>query len=143
LPGDATGTGPDIPIVEEEVADGDRALGTIVQYLSRLPDWRHMAIFIVAADAQGSRDHVDADRCYAVVVSPYAKRHYLGMRHLSTVSVLKTAEQILGLPPLALGDLLATDMSDFFTSHPDMRSFRAIRGRLLSAGGPRQPEPSP
>ncbi len=143
LPGDATGAGPDIPIVEEEVADGDRALGTIVQYLSRLPAWRHMAIFIVAADAQGSRDHVDADRCYAVVVSPYAKRHYLGMRHLSTVSVLKTAEQILGLPPLALGDLLATDMSDFFTSQPDMRSFRAIRGRLLSAGGPRQPEPSP
>jgi hypothetical protein len=30
--------------------------------------------------------------------------------------VLKTTEQLLGLGRLALGDLLATDMSDFFTA---------------------------
>jgi len=31
------------------------------------------------------------------------------------VSVLKTTEEILGLGNLSIGDLLATDMSDFFT----------------------------
>jgi hypothetical protein len=67
-------------------------------------------------DAQSSRDHVDEYRTYAIVAGPYVKRHYVGMRHLSTVSVLKTTEQILGLETLALGDLLATDMSDFFTA---------------------------
>ena len=30
--------------------------------------------------------------------------------------MLKTTEQLLGLGTLALGDLLATDMSDFFTA---------------------------
>jgi DNA-binding beta-propeller fold protein YncE len=142
LPADHTGAGPGILPEAEEVADGDRALGAIVQYLSRLPSWRHTAIFILADDTQGSRDHVDADRRYALVVSPYAKGHFVGMRHLSTVSVLKTAEQILALPPLGLGDLLATDMNDFFTSEPILRPFTAARV-FRAAGRPPEPEPSP
>jgi DNA-binding beta-propeller fold protein YncE len=118
LPADHTGAGPGLPPIPEQVADGDRALGEIVQYLSHLPSWRHTAIVVMPDDAQSSRDHVDEYRTYAVVISPYAKRRYVGMHHLSTVSVLKTTEQILGLGPLSLGDLLATDMSDFFSAAP-------------------------
>jgi hypothetical protein len=73
-----------------------------------------MAIFIVPSDAQLSRDHVDVHRSYALVVSPYARRGYLGTRHTSTVSVLKTEEEILGLPALSLGDALTTDLADYF-----------------------------
>ncbi|HEY0613142.1 MAG TPA: bifunctional YncE family protein/alkaline phosphatase family protein [Candidatus Elarobacter sp.] len=116
LPADHGGSGRDIPPVPEEVADGDRALGLIVQYLSHLPSWKQTALFVMPDDAQSSRDHVDEYRTYAVVAGPFVKRHYVGMRHLSTVSVLKTTEQILGLGTLALNDLLATDMSDFFTA---------------------------
>lgn len=126
LPADHTGAGPGVPPVPEEVADGDRALGEIVQYLTHLPSWRHTAIFVMPDDAQSSRDHVDEYRTYAVVVSPYAKRRYAGPRHLSTVSVLKTTEQLLGLGALSLGDLLATDMSDFFTAQADPRPYDAI-----------------
>ncbi len=115
LPDDRGGAGPDIPPVAEEVADGDRALGEIVQYLTHLRTYASTAIVIMPVDTQATRDHVDEYRTYAVVVSPYAKRGYLGTRHLSTTSVLKTEEELLGLPPLSLGDLLATDMSDFFT----------------------------
>jgi YVTN family beta-propeller protein len=115
LPADHGGMGANIPPIPEEVADGDRALGLIVQYLSHLPSWRQTALFVMPDDAQSSRDHVDEYRTYAVVAGPFVKRHYVGMHHLSTVSVLKTTEQILGLGMLSLGDLLATDMSDFFT----------------------------
>jgi hypothetical protein len=115
LPANHGGAGANIPPIPEEVADGDRALGMIVQYLSHLPSWKQTALFVMPDDAQSSRDHVDEYRTYAVVAGPFAKRRYVGMRHLSTVSVLKTTEQILGLGTLALGDLLATDMSDFFT----------------------------
>ncbi|HXP94622.1 MAG TPA: alkaline phosphatase family protein [Candidatus Binatia bacterium] len=111
----------------DQVADGDRALGTIVESLSRLPVWRQTAIFILPNDAQGNVDHVDPRRIYAVVVSPYAKRGYQGPRHLSTVSVLKTIEEVLGLPSLSLGDLLATDMADFFTVRPNFAPFAARR----------------
>jgi DNA-binding beta-propeller fold protein YncE len=110
----------------EQVADDDRALGTIVEYLSHLPQWSSTAIFITPSDSLGMRDHVDPSRTYAIVVSPYAKRRYLGMRHLSTVSALKTSEEILGLPALSLGDALATDMSDFFRPAPDMTPYDRI-----------------
>ncbi|MGP6158973.1 MAG: alkaline phosphatase family protein [Vulcanimicrobiaceae bacterium] len=116
LPADHGGAGKNIPPLSEEVADGDRALGTIVEYLTHLPEWSSTAIFILPDDAQSTRDHVNEHRSYALVVSPYAKRGYVGMRHLSTVSVLKTEEEILGLPALSLGDALAGDMRDFFTT---------------------------
>jgi YVTN family beta-propeller protein len=120
------GSDKNVPPIPEEVADGDRALGQIVEYLSHTPQWSSTVIFIMPDDAQSTRDHVNEHRTYAIVVSPYAKRHYLGMRHLSTVSVLKTEEEILGLPPLSLGDLLATDMTDFFTPTPDATPYRHI-----------------
>jgi YVTN family beta-propeller protein len=126
LPADHTGVGPGIPPIPEEVADGDRALGTIVQYLSHLPSWRHTALFVLPDDAQSSRDHVDEYRTYTIVAGPFAKPHYLGSHHLSTVSVLKTSEQLLSLGTLALGDLLATDMSDFFIAHGDAAPYEAI-----------------
>ncbi len=127
LPADHGGFGPGIPAIPEEVADGDRALGAIVQYLSHLPSWKQTALFVMPDDAQSSRDHVDAYRTYAIVAGPFVKRHFVGTRHLSTVSVLKTTEQLLGLGTLSLGDLLATDMSDFFTpSGGDAAPYDAI-----------------
>ena len=127
LPADHGGAGPDIPPIPEEVADGDRALGTIVQYLSRLPSWRYTAVFVTPDDAQSSRDHVDEYRTYGIVISPYAKAHYTSRRHLSTVSILKTTEQLLHAGTLSIGDLLATDMSDFFASKiVDARPYTAI-----------------
>jgi hypothetical protein len=137
LPADHTGSGPGIPPIAEEVADGDRALGLVVQYLSRLRSWKNTVVFVLCDAAANARDHVDAQRSYAVVVSPFAKPHYLGMRHLSTVSILKTAEQLFGLPPLALGDLLATDMSDFFDAHPDARPFNALAVPIQTAASPK------
>jgi DNA-binding beta-propeller fold protein YncE len=126
LPADHGGFGTDIPPLPEEVADGDRALGMIVDFLTHQPTWNSSAIFITPDDAQSSRDHVNEHRTYAVVVSPYAKHHYLGDEHLSTVSILKTEEELLGLPPLSLGDLLATDMGSFFTPAADLTPFTAL-----------------
>jgi hypothetical protein len=126
LPADHGGAGTNIPVLPEEVADGDRALGTIVDYLTHLPEWRSTAIFIMPDDAQSTRDHVNEHRTYAIVVSPFAKRHFIGMRHLSTVSVLKTEEEVLGLPALSLGDELATDMNDFFTPLADATPYTSL-----------------
>ncbi len=126
LPADHGGAGRNIPPIAEEVADGDRALGTIVQYLTHLPSYASTAIVIMPDDAQSTRDHVDEYRTYAIVVSPFAKRGYIGKRHLSTTSVLKTTEELLGLPPLSLGDLLATDMSDFFTPNARVEPYTAL-----------------
>jgi hypothetical protein len=47
------------------------------------------------------------------------------MRHLSSSSVLKTLDELFDLPPLSLGDLLAGDMSAFFTRVADPRPYVA------------------
>ena len=66
----------------------------------------------------GMVDRVNPAHSFALVVSPLAKPGYRGKAHLSVASVVKTEEELLGLEPLALGDLLATDMADFFGDVP-------------------------
>jgi DNA-binding beta-propeller fold protein YncE len=109
------------------IGDADRALGTIVDYLSHTPAWRSMAVFVVPEGVDGGNDHVNSLRSYCIVVSPFARHGYVGSAHLSVPSVVKTEEEILGLPPLALDDLLATDMADFFTDAPSPEPYRAAR----------------
>lgn len=109
------------------VGDADRALGTIVDFLTHARQWSSTAIFIVPEGVARGRDHVNALRSYCVVVSPYAKHAYVGRAHLSVAGVVKTEEEILGLPPLTLSDLLATDLADFFTSTADPAPYGAIR----------------
>jgi YVTN family beta-propeller protein len=106
-------------------AAADRALGSIVDYVSHTPHWSSTAIFIVPEGCQGSPDHVDAMRSYALIVSPAARRGYVGDAHLSVASVVKTEEEIFGLPPLGLNDLLASDLSGFFSEAPAPEPYQA------------------
>ncbi len=108
------------------MADADRALGSIVAFLSHTPHWSSTALFIAGEGAAGTRDHVNRSRSYALVVSPLAKQGYVGHHHLSYASLVKTEEELLGLPPSSLGDLLATDMADFFGNVPYPNAYQAI-----------------
>ncbi len=105
--------------------DADRALGTIVDFISHTPHWSSTAIFIVPEGTQGASDHVNAMRSYALVVSPLARRGYVGDDNLSAASVVKTEEEIFGLPPLTLNDLLASDMAAFFAVAPAPETYQA------------------
>ncbi|HZV76835.1 MAG TPA: bifunctional YncE family protein/alkaline phosphatase family protein [Candidatus Babeliales bacterium] len=106
-------------------ADADRALGAIVDYLSHTPHWSSTAIFIVPEGSQGASDHVDGLRTYAIVVSPLARRGYVGDQNLSMASILKTEDEIFGLPAMTLNDLLASDLSRFFTDAPAPEAYQA------------------
>jgi DNA-binding beta-propeller fold protein YncE len=107
-------------------ADADRAVGSIVDFISHTPHWSSTAIFIVPDGAvPGSNDHVSPLRTYALVVSPLAKRGYAGATHLSMASILKTEEEIFGLQPLTLNDLLVTDLTSFFTDAPVPEPYQA------------------
>jgi DNA-binding beta-propeller fold protein YncE len=106
-------------------SDVDRALGSIVDFISHTPHWSSTAIFIVPEGDLSASDHVHALRTYALVVSPLSRRGYVGEAHLGMASVLKTEEEIFGLPPLALSDLLATDLAEYFTEAPSPEPYRA------------------
>jgi hypothetical protein len=104
----------------QEVADGDVGLGMLVQHIMRSPVYYDpatntgAAIFITYDDAQSTLDHIHEHRTPLIVVSPFAKPGYVAKRHYSTASIVKTEELILGVPPMNLGDLLATDLRDLF-----------------------------
>ncbi|MGA7092455.1 MAG: bifunctional YncE family protein/alkaline phosphatase family protein [Candidatus Cybelea sp.] len=106
--------------------DSDGAVGSIVDFISHTPHWSSTAIFIVPEGSQGASDHVHALRTYALLVSPLARRGYVGDAHLGMASVLKTEEEIFGLPPLTLNDLLCSDMAAFFTDAPAPQPYQAL-----------------
>jgi len=102
-------------------------LGLATAQLSHSILWRQTAIIVTTPTS-------------AIVISPYAKRGYLGHRHLSTASITKTEEELLGLPPLALSDLLATDLSDLFGTGPILTPFIAVP-EVVPASSAERPGP--
>ncbi len=114
------------PFTESYMADNDLALGRTIEFLSKTPYWKNMAIFVVEDDPQGGVDHVDAHRSLMLAISPYVKRNYVGHVHYSFGSVFKTFWNILGIPCLNQYDAGATDMADLFTDQPDFTPFRAL-----------------
>jgi YVTN family beta-propeller protein len=129
LPNDHTATprpADGYPYRASFVADNDLALGKIVDTISRSAIWKDTAIFVIEDDAQGGVDHVDAHRSPVLVISPYIRRGYMSHRHTSMASVQKTIYELLQLGPLNLEDALSADMSDMFSSTPDLSPFTFV-----------------
>ena len=106
------------------VADNDYAVGRLVEEVSKSPYWADTAIFIVEDDAQDGPDHVDAHRSPGLVISAYNRPGALIHQFHNTVSLIRTLELCIGIPPMNLLDANAVPM-DIFTSKADMRPFEA------------------
>lgn len=105
------------------VASNDLALGRIVDHVSHGPLWKETAIFVIEDDAQNGPDHVDAHRTVGLVISPYTKRKHVDGTQYATVSLVRTMELILGLPPLSQYDAAARPMFASFTATPDLTPY--------------------
>jgi YVTN family beta-propeller protein len=103
-----------VTTVETQMADNDYALGLLVERIAASPIAGDTLIFVVEDDAQAGADHVDAHRSVALVAGPYVKQRSLVTTRYTTVNLLRTIEEILGLPPLGLNDGLAEPMHDLF-----------------------------
>jgi YVTN family beta-propeller protein len=131
LPNDHTsGTSPGFPTPAAHVADNDLAFGRIVEALSHSPFWREMAVFAIEDDPQDGWDHVSGYRTTAYVASPYARRRQVVSTQYNTTSLVRTIEQILGLPPMNQLDASAVPMWDAFTDTPDLAPFVAVPSNL-------------
>jgi len=126
LPNDHTsGTAEGAPTPEACMADGDLALGRIVEGLSRSRFWPRMAILVIEDDPQAGWDHVSGYRTTAFVASPFARRGVTVSQQYNTTSILRTIEQLLGLPPMNQFDASASPMFECFTDTPDETPFAA------------------
>ncbi|MGO9336928.1 MAG: hypothetical protein ACLPY1_05405 [Terracidiphilus sp.] len=124
------GTRPGGPTPKSSVADNDLAVGRAVDAISHSPYWDSTAFFIIEDDAQNGGDHVDAHRSLALAISKYAPHTasgepFVDSRFYSTVSVVRTMETLLGLPPMNNNDALCSLISTLFTGLGDPAPFQA------------------
>jgi DNA-binding beta-propeller fold protein YncE len=124
------GTSPGAPTPQACVASNDLALGRLVEGVSKSKVWKETAIFVIEDDAQNGADHVDAHRTIGLVISPYVRRHHLDSTQYGTVSMLRTMELILGLPPLSQFDAAATPMFESFSDKPDLTPYEHLPARI-------------
>ena len=127
LPNDHTaGVSPDFLNPYQLVAQNDAALGQIVQAISNSPIWNESLIIVMEDDAQNGPDHVDATREVALLIGPSVKRGVVVSDRFDQLSALRTAELILGLDPMNLGDAVAAPMFSAFTTTPDAKPFTPV-----------------
>ncbi len=122
---------------ELQIADNDYALGLVVEYLSKQPEWKETAIFVLEDDAQNGPDHVDAHRSMSYIISPYTKLGKVVSTNYNTVSMIRTMEDVLGLDYIGITDANAPAMSDAFSKKLKSGSTQAyqpvIPGNLCKA----------
>ena len=107
------------------VADNDYAVGRLVEAVSSSPYWKDTAIFVVEDDAQAGPDHVDSHRSVALAISAYNRPGALIHKFHSTVSMIRTIEVLLGIPPMNQLDASAIPM-DVFQDKPDLTPYKAV-----------------
>jgi YVTN family beta-propeller protein len=100
--------------VETQMASNDYALGLVIQKIARSPYKNDTLVFVVEDDAQDGPDHVDAHRSPAFVVGPYVRQRALISERYTTVHMLRTIEDILGIEPLGLNDSSVEPMTAVF-----------------------------
>jgi len=131
LPGDHTsGTRPGLPTPGAAVADNDFALGQIVEAISASKFWNETAIFVTEDDPQAGLDHVDGHRTVGFVISPYAKHKEVVSTYYSQINMVRTMENILGIPPMNQLDNAAEPMSDCFTDSPDFTPYKVVQSNI-------------
>jgi len=112
------------------VADNDAGIGMLVEAVSRSKFWKETAIFIIEDDAQNGPDHVDSHRTAGLVISPFVKRRSVDSTMYSTMSMLRTVELLLGLPPMTQHDAAAPPMVNTFTVKADLSGFTAVTAKI-------------
>jgi YVTN family beta-propeller protein len=131
LPNDHTsGTRPGMPTPQSAVADNDLALGQIVEAISTSKFWKETCILVTEDDPQAGLDHVDGHRTVGLVISPYTRRGEVISTYYSQINMVRTIENILGLPPMNQLDMTAEAMTDCFTGKPDFTPYKAVKNNI-------------
>lgn len=124
------GTRPGFPSPNAMVADNDLALGRIVEAISKSRFWKNTVIFVTEDDSQAGWDHVSAYRTTGFVISPYSLLKGKVTTNYNQTSIVRSIEQILGIPPMNIMDATALPMFNCFTNKPSGETYTAINNRI-------------
>jgi len=114
---------------------GPSWVAAVVNAIGKSPYWKDTAIFVTWDDWGGWYDHVAPPvynsyelgfRVPLVVISPYAKNHYVSHVQHEFGSILKFTEEVFGLPSLHTTDERADDLLDCFDFSKPPGKFKPI-----------------
>lgn len=130
LPNDhSAGTSPAFPTPYAMVADNDLALGRIIEHITNSKQFDSTVILITQDDSQGGWDHISGYRTVGLVISPYSSGKLVTTNYNQT-SMVRTIEQILGIPPMNVLDATATPMFDCFSSTRNAIPFKKLANSI-------------
>lgn len=125
-----TGTRPGMPTPECMVADNDLALGRIIDAVSKSKFWKNTVIFVTEDDSQAGWDHVSAYRTTGFVVSPYSHTGKTVSINYNQTSMVRSIEQILGIPPMNLLDATALPMFECFDNNISAAPYNYVENKI-------------
>jgi phospholipase C len=134
-------------------ASGPGWVSSIVNAVGQSPFWNSTVIFVMWDDWGGWYDHVpppyvDYDglgiRVPLLIISPYAKRHYVSYAQYEHGSILRFIEDNWGLAQLAASDMRANDPAkDAFNWSKPPRRFVPIQSNFRESDFLGEPERTP
>ena len=92
---------------------GEKHLEELIDDIRNGPDWNDCVIIITYDEHGGFWDHVappkidkwgPGSRVPAIIISPFAKKHFVDHTQYETVSILSLIEKRWGLKPLSARD---------------------------------------
>jgi phospholipase C len=118
---------------------GPSWVASVVNAIGQSQYWNSTAIFVTWDDWGGWFDHVVPPqynsyelsfRVPLVVISPYAKNHYVSHQQHEFGSMLKFAERVFGLRSLRTTDVRADDLFDCFDFSKPPTKFKRIPAKF-------------
>ncbi|HXB57764.1 MAG TPA: beta-propeller fold lactonase family protein [Vicinamibacteria bacterium] len=117
---------------ESQTADNDYAVGLIVARVAKSKRYRgNTLVFVVEDDSQDGPDHVDAHRSIAFVAGPYVRQGAVVSKRYTTVSMVATIVDILGMDHLGTFDATDEPMLEVFDKKNARWDFQAIVPEIL------------
>jgi hypothetical protein len=131
LPVDHTaGTSENFPTPRAMVADNDLALGRIIETITHSRFWDSTVVFVTEDDSQSGWDHISSYRTTGLIISSYSVLNKTIHTNYNQTSMVRTIEQILGIPPMNVIDAAALPMFDCFTGEKHTYSFQPIANNI-------------
>ena len=118
---------------EAQVADNDFAVGRLIQAVAHSPYADSTLVIVIEDDAQDGPDHVDAHRSVCYLAGPYVKQHQVVSERYSTINLLTTIEDILGIDHLSIYDANQRPMTSVFDLGQTHWDYQAIEPTPFAA----------
>ena len=131
LPSDHTAAmRPGYPTPRAMVADNDLAFGRIMEAVTRSRFWDSTAVFVTEDDSQSGWDHVSGYRTVGFVISPYSQSQKTIHANYNQTSMVRTIEQILGIPPMNVIDATALPMFECFKGKFNRTAYLPVKNNI-------------